>query len=267
MSPVNTLVPPYTEAQPWLGEPPPLGTIALCRADLASGVARFKALLEAAPWCLPCVITTPTTGDPEIMSGIYELVGQLAFVPDPLREELIPPLALAAAKTRPLPTGGMMADYVVQRTRNTELRLELATVLGPADPIPAEESLPERTLRDRLRRLGPLTVRCWRTVGTLARLAARMDTVPVEALAQRAGVEARTLRAWTMSYLRIKLRTFRCQVGWEWVLEAALRQAGVVQPGVSPARKQTPTVETRRWSRVELPKARVPYRARPRATS
>jgi hypothetical protein len=267
MSPVTSLVPPYLEAEPWLGDPPPLGSIALCRADLASGVARFHSLLQSAPWCLPCVITTPTTGDPEIMTGIYELVGQLAFVPDPLREELIPPLAVAAAKTRPVPTGAILADYVVQRTGNAELRRELKAVLEPADPTPIDESVPERTLRDRLRRLGPLTVRCWRTVATLSRLAARMDNVPVETLAHRAGVEARTLRAWTMSYLRIKLRAFRIQVGWEWVLEAALRHAGMVQPAGTSSRHPSPSES--RWSRTELPRSRHHHhhRVRPRAAS
>jgi len=262
MSPVTLLLPPYNDTEPWLGDSPPLGSIALCRADLAGNVRRYAELLRQAPWCLPCVVTTPATSDPEIMTGIYELVGQVAFVPDPLRDELVAPLALAAARARPVPRGRQMAEYVAQRVGHIELRLELAAVLDPDDSTTADGGLPERTLRDRLRRLGPLTVRCWRTIGTLCRLAARMQNVPVETLAHQSGVEARTLRAWTESYLDAKLRTFRSRIGWEWVLEAALRRAGIVAVE-APARPPIAVADTR-WSRVELPRTRPRLRQRSR---
>jgi hypothetical protein len=84
----------------------------------------------------------------------------------------------------------------------------------------------------------------------------------LEVLAGRAGVEARTLRAWTRRYLGATLYEYRGRVGWEWILECALRTAGYVDAppvaaGSAGARRLPVTL---RFPRIHIrTKRRVPF--------
>jgi hypothetical protein len=222
------LAPPYQHDHA-LAEPPPLGSIAIAVADSARRVAEeLEPFLFRAPWCIPCLVISDATAAPDVLAAIHRLPGQPAFIREPPSRTLLPGLALAAARHRAPPTGAMLADYVARRTGCAALRSTLATLLAAAAEEPAASVVPVRTLRDRLRRLGPLTPRCWRTIGTLSRIAATASGSGVDGLAWRAGVCPRSLRSWSRRYLALSLREFRRYAGWEWVLEAALRKAGLV---------------------------------------
>lgn len=236
MPDVKVLVPPYASiASVPRGAPPPLGTIVICHAVSPTVVAGpFRVMLERAPWCAPCLVTGPTTGEPDVLAAIHELPGQMAFVSAaPNDDDLLVERTLMAVGSREQPSGGRLAEYVMRRTGRTEFRAELAMLLARGTGPSLVKSLPVRTLRGRLRRFGRLTGHGWKTVGTLCRLGAIVSDDPVEFLAWRAGVEPRTLRTWTRRFLDVTLQEFRKRVGWEWVLEGALRVAGYLTPETS----------------------------------
>jgi hypothetical protein len=211
-------------------ETPPLGTIVLSSADSAQRIAsELEPFLSRAPWCIPCLAITDATAAPDVLAAIHGLPGQPVFIREPPNPELLPTLALAAVRRRTPPAGRLLADYVARRIGWPALRSTLESLLSAAAEEPATSEVPVRTLRDRLRRLGPLTPRCWRTIGTLSRIAATASGSGVDTLAWRAGVCPRSLRTWSRRYLGLSLREFRVNAGWEWVVEAALRKAGYVE--------------------------------------
>jgi hypothetical protein len=232
MSEIQMIYPPYIGFSRMREDLPPLGSIAICRADsVAVLTGEFRPLLRLAPWCIPCLITTAATTEPNVLTAIHELPGHLAFVPEPSRPELLSSQVVAAAGSRQLPNGLRLADYVMRRTGRLEMREDLIALFS-ADGLSPIELPPQRTLRNRLRRFGIFTAHCWRTIAMLCRLAVKISPEPVELLAYRAGVEARTLRTWIRRYLNLSLQDYRGRLGWEWVMEAALQTGGYLPPGV-----------------------------------
>lgn len=235
MSRIRLLLPPYRAARPVGDDLPPLGTVAIAPADSAEAIeGEIRGFLSRAPWCVPCLVATPTTAEPATLTAIRSLRGQVCFIPGPLSDARLIERVTEAVRSRPGPAGGYLADYVVRRTGRVDVRAELAGLLGRPSEAGLGSAIPERTLRDRLRRFGPLTSHCWRAVGALARIAATAEPMPIEALAWRAGVGVRTFRTWTSRYLEVSVREFRERVGWEWVLEAVLRVSGLAvipEPG------------------------------------
>ena len=239
MPATRLLIPPYC-AGGGVEDPPPLGTIVVAPADSVGAIAGdLGEILRGAPWCVPCLVATAATADPAILTAIHGLRGQLCFAPGPIPERQLVERVLGAVRGRPVPGGGYLADYVVRRTGCFEIRAELAGLMARPIDVTLDQAIPERTLRDRLRRFAPLTAHCWRAVGTLARVAAALDTAPIDVLAYRTGVGVRTFRAWTRRYLDVSVRQFRDRLGWEWVLEAALRLTGLV-PAAAPAELAPP---------------------------
>jgi len=234
MTDTTYILPPYFRARPARLSSPPLGAIAIGDARSEHAVSMHLApTVERAPWCVPCVIVSPLTVDPAILSALHALPGHPVFIREPSLADDLPVLAVSAVRRRSAPTGRQMADYVTQRTGRWGLTGLLTSMLSAAADPAAGARLPDRTARDRMRRFGSLTPRCWRTIGNLARIAAAVTDASVDVMAWRAGVGPRTLRSWSARYLRTTLQEFRIRVGWEWVLEAALRVGGYVQAEVA----------------------------------
>lgn len=229
MWPVRLLYPPY-DRYCWPSEgTPPFGAVAVCEArssGLVSGF--FGPLVARAPWCVPCIITCPASAEASVIQAIRSLPGQIAFV-DYIEDDRWPiGTILGAVRDRPPPSGAVLAEFVALRT-GTNLEWELAALLGDQRLEASARPIPDRTLRERLSRFGSLSPRAWRAVGTLCRVASAARGDPMTAIAWRAGVEVRTLRLWARWYLGTSLAEYRQRVGWEWVLEAALRKAGYVE--------------------------------------
>ncbi len=228
---IRLLTPPYHVVDGLIHDLPPLGTIAVVEAESVEAIGGESAqLLRRAPWCTLCLVATAGTADPAVLSAIHSLPGQLCFTPGPIAVRQLTDRVTTAVRSRVVPGSGYLADYVVRRTGRAEIRAELALLMARPVDVPISEAIPGRTIRDRLRRFGPLTAHCWRAVGTLARVAATIDDASVDVLAWRAGVGVRTFRSWTRRYLGVSVRRFRARLGWEWVMEAALRHAGLVAP-------------------------------------
>lgn len=253
---LRLLTPPYRRITWGSGEAPPLGAIAIAEASSVRRVTyELAPLVGRAPWCIPCLIVTAASAEPAVLSALHDVPGRPAFVSGPVADDLLPALVLAAVRDRPAPSGLHLAEYAVRRTGRVEFRPLLAGLLAAA----AEDTgrpIPVRTLRDRLRRFGPLGPRCWRTLGTLCRVAATMGGSGLEVLAWRAGVSPRSLRSWIRRYLGASLQDFRLNAGWEWVLEAALRRAGYVDAVPGPGRGPAAALPRSVWS--------PPARAAPR---
>jgi hypothetical protein len=258
--------------------------VAIAVADSAEAVAGdLRPFLRRAPWCIPCLVTGSATATPRVLIAIHELPGQPAFLAGPVVDSGLAAPVAAAVRTRPVPGGARLADFVVRRTGRGDLRLELSRLLAaPSAGRPVSE-LPGRTLRDRLRRFGTFGSHCWRAVGTLCRLGTRQDGGSIERLATAAGIGPRTLRSWVRRYLDVTIAEYRTRIGWEWVLEAALRHGGYVETpewsnpyslrpatlsrataGVPPTLLVSPR-SGRRWSRT-VPGSQIEFPALP-ATS
>jgi hypothetical protein len=240
----TSILPPYRQAAPRGSWPPPLGAIILGDGRSEQGLRyQMRPALERAPWCPPCLIVSPASATPAILSALHALRGHPAYLNEPADAADLGLLAAGAVRQRPMPAGGDLAAYVIRRTGRHGLHRLLSYLLSAATEPGAVRIGPERTVRDRMRRFGQFSPRCWRTVGKLARIAARNGESSVEVMAWHAGIEPRTLRGWSARYLGTGLHEFRERVGWEWVLEAALRTAEYVTPSADAAIRLAPSLQ------------------------
>ena len=222
---VSLLQAPYVAESVGSAEPR-WGTIAIAR--LGASVEMLQPLhdyLETNPWCAPCVVVTPGSVSPETLQAIWSLPGQPGFVVATRGlAELRPTEIVRAIANRPKPTIPLLISYLVNRTGSPSLGQTVEQIWSPRPRGPRHA---ERTVRYRLRRMGGFGRHDWLRVLRLIQAKNNESAHTVERLAAAAGTEARTLRSWTECCLGISLRHFRQLAGWEWVLEAALRTAGL----------------------------------------
>jgi hypothetical protein len=91
---------------------------------------------------------------------------------------------------------------------------------------------PPRTLTRQVAALGPLQVRDWRGLARLAQVFACRSaraSQSLEGAAYEAGVDPRTLRRWLRVATELSWAEAGSRVGWEWILESALRRFGFVE--------------------------------------
>jgi hypothetical protein len=230
------LVPPYralTVATP-AASSHPLGTIAFYHLGTSADAVRRAARAHVAhPWCAPCLRVEPGTERRAVefvhrTGALPGLVVGSSFGGVPSPDEVITAMA-----HRPGPTIDAMIDYVVRRLACRPLYDVLAFAL--ADDSDRKPGLTPRTVRRRLTSLGLYRPWEWKPQATFALLVDRAD-LPVELLADRAGTEARTLRMWVRHQLGTSVAAFRSRIGWEWVVEAGLRQSRPSLANLGPAR-------------------------------
>lgn len=89
-------------------------------------------------------------------------------------------------------------------------------------------ALPYRTLCRQLHRLGPLRPRDWRALARLVGIGLGTGRAGVD-LARDSGIDPRTLRHRLRRLLGIGTHEYRERVGWEWILETALRRHGYLR--------------------------------------
>lgn len=229
MRAVTLLLPPYLVETAANGDPP-FGAIALARVESAAdALTELHAYLESFPWCAPCVVVSTSDVSAETLQAIWSLPGQPGFIIGGRGQPNVGPSAVAAAVTRrPRPRVPHLVGYVMNRTLSASLGQTLEQIWGPArGPSPLSA---DRTIRYRLRRSGRFSRLDWLRVLRLINGKSLDRGQTVDRFAEELGSEARTVRAWTAQCLDTPLRVYRERVGWEWVLEAALRMAGLVDP-------------------------------------
>jgi hypothetical protein len=174
-----------------------------------------------------------------IIELLTHLHGPLAFVRHSA-ETATNPLGgmVDAVQNRAAPEAALLSAYVASRLAKPKLAEVLAEVCAARIPgrLPATQI---RRASRRLHTIGPLGASDWNWLFDLALLAGRRD-LSVEELARRHGVEARTFRTHVRKYTGGTVERFRECLGWEWVLEAALRTWDCLRaplgPGESAAR-------------------------------
>jgi hypothetical protein len=156
---------------------------------------------------------------PGTWTSLY--LGDLAHLPFGARVQ-------AAVRRRPVPQATTIAQWVEARLRRPGSASVLAACCGEG----GDALRPPRTLTRRVQALGPLEVRDWRGLARLAQLlAARSSRYPtaLETTAFDAEVDPRTLRRWLRLATDQSWSEAASWIGWEWVLESALRRYGYLE--------------------------------------
>lgn len=140
------------------------------------------------------------------------------------RAEDVGPI-VSAVRRRSVPAPATLAAWIARRLGMPELCEPLANQFRSAisdAPTPDGPSAP--TYSRLFRQYGRYNARDWRALGRLCRYA--------QSLGSNGGRENRlTLRTasrYVTRYLRAPHQVFAERLGWEWVLETALRVAGYV---------------------------------------
>ncbi len=215
-----------------------LGTL-LC-ADLTEGIPALARALGAhaiSPWA-PLVVQLPDRRIPAATLAAFEPVpGTWAFLyPGDFAHLSLEQRVIAAVRHRPVPTNASIARWVELRLGVPEAGLIMRDCLHASGC-----RHPTRTLTRRMRALGPFEVREWRGLAELARIVAGLaHGLTLEAQAYLAGLDPRTLRRWLRLATDLRWMEVSRRVGWEWLLESALRQGGCL--GELPRRRVTGTL-------------------------
>lgn len=198
----------------------PLGTIVWGKGDATIAVlAELTALSYRSPWAIPCLAVPPREAiHKHLLLLVTELRDRLVVV---ARGDVI-----ACVRRRPTPRPAALARWVARRLRSRELEVPLRSQFEEGLGYQRTTSGLSVASYSRLFALyGEYTARDWRAVGRLARHAAageHAEEHPPTALPFRTATE------YAKKYLGVSYRTLTERLGWEWVLEAALRTGGYV---------------------------------------
>jgi hypothetical protein len=207
----------------------PLGCLAFASGDLTiAALAELTTLCSHAPWVVPCLALPAgqQSLEPPLML-VTELRDRLVLVL-PSRVHQMDALAhvVTCARRRALPTASALARWVARRLRCREvegpLRNQFAEALGGP---PAGGGISLASYSRLFSQYGEYTARDWRA---LARLCVHAQAGTVGDGHSCARLPFRTALAYTRRYLGIPYRVLAERVGWEWVLEGALRSARYV---------------------------------------
>jgi hypothetical protein len=226
---------PYTALLDCAAEPLLLGSILIL--DLIGAEAAIAEAIvwrSRSPWCPLVLIVRNTIASVKAIDLLTQLHGPHAFIAG-LPNDAYPPVdsILQAVRTRPVPTTKCASAYVAERVGEASLcQLLQEAVDLVTQPLSRRPVAAFRRISRHLGAYGPLLAPDWRWLFQLARMSG-LGQVTVEELARRQGVEARTFRAQVRRYTGVSTECFRAWVGWEWVLEAALRRWGYLDSASS----------------------------------
>jgi hypothetical protein len=232
---IGVLEPPYRALELRAAGPLSLGSVLVL--DLGEGEPALEEAIiwqGQAPWCPLALVVRGVPATAGVLQLLTRLHGPLAFV-DRSADRTAPSTreVLNAVQRRADRDPEAMFSYVSNRLGLTSLQRLFREANAFADPRPHLHETPApRQVSRRLLALGPLGVRDWRWLFQLARLSGA-GQVPIEELARRHGVGARSFRAQVQRYTGVATKSFREWVGWEWVIEAALRRWGYLDKEVS----------------------------------
>ncbi len=232
---VSILEPPYRFLVPLGGARPGLGSVLL--ADLREGIPALAAAVSAhldAPWCPLALLLPDRSISAQVLATFEPVPATWApLYPTDYAHLGLPGRVIAAVRRRPVPQPTVVGLWLERRLRRPAIAGTLATCMGEG----ADTQPPPRTLTRRVGALGPLEVRDWRGLGGLVRvLAGGAPGLSLEAQAYLAELDPRTLRRWLRLATALPWSEVSRRVGWEWLLESAMRRVehverSVVMPG------------------------------------
>jgi hypothetical protein len=226
------LAPPYTSLVPMPpadeGNAPPLGTVIVgAGGEPLDALMALTQIVHTCPWVIPCLRVAVMGARLEhLLDLVHELRHRLVVVTrtERFRRADDAETIVRGVRRRPLPAPTALAVWVAQRVHVPELSQPLADQFDRALSRPRIAAGPSPATYSRLfRQYGPYTARDWRAIARLCRHALWREDERVGAR-----LPLRTAMRYAHHYLRVPHPLMRKRLGWEWVLEAALRVGGYV---------------------------------------
>jgi hypothetical protein len=231
---VTLLVPPYRGAETEILRHQsleiPLGAIVLGRSgDALAALAELTARVYHWPWVVPCIlIATQDPGIESLVLLVSELRNRLVIAR--VRDGVLAAdasTALAAVRRRSAPSADDLASWVTQRLGDPSLQRSLASQFGQAlESLPASRLASRATFSRVFSRYGPYGSHDWRALG---RLCMHCATLSAPWTSTGPPISVRAARAYSHKYLGLSYGALSKRIGWEWVLEGALRHAGYIR--------------------------------------
>lgn len=210
---------------------PPLGSVVYASGRSVLAVLEQLALAMLRwPWVAPCIGLPPSEYVAEEYAALRRPFGsRLAVIPVAAGREVLPRHIARAVAIRPQPSAGILAGWIVTRLQAQDLATplleRLAHALGERSALPRSRSSYSR----RFARHAPLRATDWERLATLVWTLHRVGrersgapAAPGPGIDHR--VSGRTMNSYAIKYLGRTWGSASQCVGWEWVLEAALRK-------------------------------------------
>lgn len=230
-SQLRVLSPPYKTAtvvdRRALCAPPP-GTVVFGNGPNTLAVlAELTTVYHRWPWVVPCVAVAIDQGSLEaLLMLISELRDCLGVVKQAHRNAVCEPsVILAAIRNRRAPDAEVLTTWAGRRLDNLDLREAVACQFREAlGGPPASETASASTYSRLFARFGPYTARDWRAIARLC-----VHCVAIGSFETTRALPMRTAKHYLRMYLHLSHGTLADRVGWEWVLEGALRVGHYVE--------------------------------------
>lgn len=231
---IGVLTPPYEETAPITpfthsGTELPLGAVVYAvGTSVMESLGGLTATLVRSPWTIPCIVLAAGERlERALLDQLDTLRDRLAILDaEALAASDIRRAVIVAVRERPLPGPTAMARYVSNRISSPDLQdllLDPFCIALEEDSIGGGHSV--ATYSRRFRRYGPYTSSDWRALATLAWALGRTTRYPgasasIDSLRR---LSPRTLRRYVERFLEMSWTDAANKLGWEWVLEQALR--------------------------------------------
>jgi len=227
--------PPYVDVRSPSGVPIPLGSVLIASLQAgATSLADVGAVLRSAPWCSVCLVDATPPFDQRVIRAFEPHPGAFGLIRCGQVGSLPQHQMLGAIRERPFPSPDDLARFVARRVNRLDLIQALSTCFEVQQPRERMPRPPHRsTLSRQLQGFKPFTARDWAALARLSRvldLAASSSWSSQERAALEHDIDGRTLRGWLARFLGLSFGDALELVGWEWVVEAGLREGGYV-PG------------------------------------
>ena len=223
------LAPPYRAVVPLHsvdGAELSLGSVVLARgAATIAALAGLTALSHRAPWIVPSLALPAPQESLEPLLLVTELRDRLVVLSPGRGDDDVARVVAAVRRRRP-PTPAMLARWVARRlsTRELEspLRHQFERSLGGGAAADGDRSVASYSRL--FSRYGGYTARDWRALARLCALVIARTSEDGERHGDHGThLPFRTASHYTGRYLGVAYRVTAERLGWEWVLEAALR--------------------------------------------
>jgi hypothetical protein len=214
------------------GESLPLGSVVLGSGDATIAVlAELTALSYRSPWAIPC-LAVPAREEilQPLLMLVTELRDRLVLVARGVPHAEDAAHVVACVRRRPAPRPAALARWVARRLRSRELEVPVRSQFEEGLGYqPTTSGLSVASYSRLFALYGQYTARDWRAVGRLA-----LHAVLGQCAGEQpsAALPLRTATEYAKKYLGMSCHALAERLGWEWVLEAALRTAGYVRASV-----------------------------------
>lgn len=235
------LAPPYAKMEIWVparAEWAPLGTIVYSSGSSALAVVGSVAIaLRSCPWLIP-VITLPSPEErfEPLVQIVGELQGRVAIAHQTLSTETTLVAMVDAVRRRGPPRPETMSHYCASRSSAPELLEPLTEQFAQALGTSSVRSRSVATYSRLFAHHGPYTAHDWRSLARLAhdlcalppRLGPSPDGLTWRTTDSNATIRNRTANRHARRFLAMSFAAAGQRLGWECVLEYALRRGGYV---------------------------------------